>query len=114
MSVTQSNLLQGKGAWSVILTIDSVQKSDTEKEYVLEAHNVEGSYEYRIVLSTSSEPAGKLFYKSDLRKFTSIEGVTHRALRNTDLVHIENNRSTTNTMIIDSTRMCGVFNSLID
>ncbi|XP_011167086.1 fasciclin-3 isoform X2 [Solenopsis invicta] len=48
----------GKGAWSVILTIDSVQKSDTEKEYVLEAHNVEGSYEYRIVLSTSSEPAG--------------------------------------------------------
>ncbi|XP_028049189.2 fasciclin-3 isoform X6 [Monomorium pharaonis] len=48
----------GKGAWSVILTIDSVQKSDTEKEYVLEATNSEGSYEYRIVLSTSSEPAG--------------------------------------------------------
>ncbi|XP_036147711.1 fasciclin-3 isoform X2 [Monomorium pharaonis] len=50
----------GKGAWSVILTIDSVQKSDTEKEYVLEATNSEGSYEYRIVLSTSSEPAGPL------------------------------------------------------
>ncbi|XP_071565619.1 fasciclin-3 isoform X2 [Temnothorax nylanderi] len=48
----------GKGAWSVILTIDSVQKSDTEKEYALEATNSEGSYEYRIVLSTSSEPAG--------------------------------------------------------
>lgn len=48
----------GKGAWSVILTIDSVQKSDTEKEYTLLANNNEGSYEYRIVLSTSSEPAG--------------------------------------------------------
>ncbi|XP_072758776.1 fasciclin-3 isoform X2 [Anoplolepis gracilipes] len=48
----------GKGAWSVILTIDSVQKSDTEKEYLLIANNNEGSYEYRIVLSTSSEPAG--------------------------------------------------------
>ncbi|CAL1682386.1 unnamed protein product [Lasius platythorax] len=48
----------GKGAWSVILTIDSVQKSDTEKEYALQANNNEGSYEYRIVLSTSSEPAG--------------------------------------------------------
>ncbi|XP_076687281.1 fasciclin 3 isoform X2 [Andrena cerasifolii] len=48
----------GRGAWSVILTIDSVQKSDTEKEYVLEARNDEGAYEYRIVLSTSTEPAG--------------------------------------------------------
>lgn len=76
MSVTQSNVLQGKGVWSVILTIDSVQKSDTEKEYVLEATNNEGSYEYRVVLSTSSEPAGKLFDKSDLRKFSFIEGVT--------------------------------------
>lgn len=52
-------MLQGRGAWSVILTIDSVQKSDTEKEYVLEARNDEGAYEYRIVLSTSTEPAGK-------------------------------------------------------
>lgn len=43
----------------MILTIDSVQKSDTEKEYVLEARNDEGAYEYPIVLSTSSEPAGK-------------------------------------------------------
>ncbi|KAL0131525.1 hypothetical protein PUN28_002811 [Cardiocondyla obscurior] len=50
----------GKGAWSVILTIDSVQKSDTEKEYVLEATNSEGSSQYHIVLSTSSEPAGPL------------------------------------------------------
>ncbi|XP_029158916.1 fasciclin-3 isoform X2 [Nylanderia fulva] len=48
----------GKGAWSVILTIDSVQKSDTEKEYRLLATNNQGSYEYNIVLSTSSEPAG--------------------------------------------------------
>ncbi|XP_011877623.1 PREDICTED: fasciclin-3 isoform X2 [Vollenhovia emeryi] len=48
----------GRGAWSVILTIDSIQKSDTEKSYVLEATNNEGSYEYRVVLSTSSEPAG--------------------------------------------------------
>ncbi|KAK9299220.1 hypothetical protein QLX08_007725 [Tetragonisca angustula] len=48
----------GRGAWSVILTIDSVQKSDTEKEYVLEARNGEGAYEYRIILSTATEPAG--------------------------------------------------------
>ncbi|XP_012271039.1 fasciclin-3 isoform X2 [Orussus abietinus] len=48
----------GRGAWSVILSIDSVQKSDTEKEYILEARNDEGASEYRIVLSTSSEPAG--------------------------------------------------------
>ncbi|XP_011700760.1 PREDICTED: fasciclin-3 [Wasmannia auropunctata] len=48
----------GRGAWSVILTIDSVQKSDTEKQYVLEATNSEGSYNYHVVLSTSSEPAG--------------------------------------------------------
>ncbi|XP_076382514.1 fasciclin 3 isoform X4 [Megalopta genalis] len=50
----------GRGAWSVILTIDSVQKSDTEKAYVLEARNDEGAYEYSIVLSTSTEPAGAL------------------------------------------------------
>lgn len=48
----------GRGAWSVILTIDSVQKSDTEKEYILEARNGEGAYEYRIILSTATEPAG--------------------------------------------------------
>lgn len=48
----------GKGTWSVILTIDSIQKSDTEKEYRLMATNNEGSYEYKINLSTSSEPAG--------------------------------------------------------
>ncbi|PBC31164.1 Fasciclin-3 [Apis cerana cerana] len=49
----------GRGAWSVILTIDSVQKSDTEKEYILEARNGEGAYEYRIILSTATEPAEK-------------------------------------------------------
>ncbi|XP_014600640.1 PREDICTED: fasciclin-3 isoform X2 [Polistes canadensis] len=48
----------GNGSWLVVLTIDSVQKSDTEKEYILEAHNIEGAYEYHIVLSTSPEPAG--------------------------------------------------------
>ncbi|XP_043499457.1 fasciclin-3 isoform X5 [Polistes fuscatus] len=58
----------GNGAWLVVLTIDSVQKSDTEKEYILEAHNIEGAYEYRIVLSTSPEPAGAFshFYGVDL------------------------------------------------
>ncbi|PBC31165.1 Fasciclin-3 [Apis cerana cerana] len=49
----------GRGAWSVILTIDSVQKSDTEKEYILEARNGEGAYEYRIILSTATEPAAR-------------------------------------------------------
>lgn len=76
VSVTRSNILQGNGAWSVILMIDSVQKSDTEKEYMLMATNNEGSNEYRIILSTSPEPAGKLFDKSDLREFFSIESVT--------------------------------------
>lgn len=41
------------------LKIDSVQKSDTEKEYILEARNDEGAAEYHIKLSTSSEPEGK-------------------------------------------------------
>lgn len=36
-----------------------MQKSDTEKEYILEARNGEGAYEYRIILSTATEPAGK-------------------------------------------------------
>ncbi|CAK9831433.1 Fas3 [Anthophora retusa] len=48
----------GRGAWNVTLTIDSVQKSDTEKVYILEARNDEGANEYRIILSTSTEPAG--------------------------------------------------------
>ncbi|XP_033308431.1 fasciclin-3 isoform X2 [Bombus bifarius] len=58
----------GRGAWSVILTIDSVQKSDTEKDYILEARNDEGAYEYRIILSTATEPAGPFghFYGVDL------------------------------------------------
>ncbi|XP_020280130.1 fasciclin-3 isoform X5 [Pseudomyrmex gracilis] len=55
---TSTAVDMGRGAWSAILTIDSVQKSDTEKEYVLEANNNLGAHEYRIVLSTSSEPAG--------------------------------------------------------
>jgi len=62
------------------MTIDNIQKSDTEKEYALVAINNEGSYEYRIILSTSSEPAGKLFEKFNLCKLSSIEDVTHRAL----------------------------------
>lgn len=36
------------------------------------ATNNEGSYEYKINLSTSSEPAGKLFDKFDLRKLLSL------------------------------------------
>ncbi|XP_046741539.1 fasciclin-3 isoform X7 [Diprion similis] len=48
----------GKGYWQISLTIDSVQKSDTEKKYVLEAGNELGSVEYQIVLSTSTEPPG--------------------------------------------------------
>lgn len=49
---------QGHGYWSVELNIDSVQKSDTEKEYSLEAHNPEGYATYKITLSSASEPAG--------------------------------------------------------
>ena len=52
----------------MILTIDSVQKSDTEKEYVLEARNGEGAYEYRIILSTATEPAGKKKEKKKKQK----------------------------------------------
>ncbi|KAH0550221.1 hypothetical protein KQX54_018193 [Cotesia glomerata] len=47
-----------KGEWRLELKIDSVQKSDTEKEYKLEARNDEGAEEYRILLSTSAEPEG--------------------------------------------------------
>ncbi|XP_011638047.1 fasciclin-3 isoform X4 [Pogonomyrmex barbatus] len=55
---TSTPMELAKGVWSLILKIDSVQKSDTEKNYALEASNSEGSYAYKIVLSTSSEPAG--------------------------------------------------------
>ncbi|EFN79565.1 Fasciclin-3 [Harpegnathos saltator] len=48
----------GNGGWSLILSINDVQKSDTEKEYTLEARNNLGSNVYHVVLSTSSEPAG--------------------------------------------------------
>ncbi|XP_046419862.1 fasciclin-3 isoform X7 [Neodiprion fabricii] len=48
----------GKGYWEITLNIDSVQKSDTEKKYVLLVNNELGSTEYQIVLSTSTEPAG--------------------------------------------------------
>ncbi|XP_046419857.1 fasciclin-3 isoform X2 [Neodiprion fabricii] len=47
----------GKGYWEITLNIDSVQKSDTEKKYVLLVNNELGSTEYQIVLSTSTEPA---------------------------------------------------------
>ncbi|XP_046476212.1 fasciclin-3 isoform X11 [Neodiprion pinetum] len=50
----------GKGYWEITLNIDSVQKSDTEKKYVLLVNNELGSTEYQIVLSTSTEPAGDL------------------------------------------------------
>ncbi|XP_025154449.1 fasciclin-3 isoform X1 [Harpegnathos saltator] len=50
----------GNGGWSLILSINDVQKSDTEKEYTLEARNNLGSNVYHVVLSTSSEPAGPL------------------------------------------------------
>ncbi|XP_031789401.1 fasciclin-3 isoform X3 [Nasonia vitripennis] len=50
----------GHGYWSVELNIDSVQKSDTEKEYSLEAHNSEGYATYKITLSSASEPAGAM------------------------------------------------------
>ncbi|KAI4486288.1 hypothetical protein M0802_012393, partial [Mischocyttarus mexicanus] len=63
--VDKSNRLQtstavgmGNGSWLVSLTIVSVQKSDTEKDYILEASNSEGSSKYTIILSTSPEPAG--------------------------------------------------------
>lgn len=53
------SILQGNGVWYVILTIENVQKSDTEGNYILEARNNEGAYEYMIQLSTSAEPAGE-------------------------------------------------------
>ncbi|KAL7291068.1 hypothetical protein TKK_0015200 [Trichogramma kaykai] len=58
---TSSPFDLGRGYWSVVLTIDSVQKSDFENVYTLEAINVEGKQIYKIRLSSSSEPpAGAL------------------------------------------------------
>ncbi|XP_034935327.1 fasciclin-3 isoform X2 [Chelonus insularis] len=48
----------GKGEWLAELRIETVQKSDTEKEYYLEARNDEGAQKYHIRLSTSPEPEG--------------------------------------------------------
>ncbi|XP_014227136.1 fasciclin-3-like isoform X1 [Trichogramma pretiosum] len=53
---TSSPFDLGRGYWSVVLTIDSVQKSDFENVYTLEAINVEGKQIYKIRLSSSSEP----------------------------------------------------------
>ncbi|XP_067213090.1 fasciclin-3 isoform X3 [Linepithema humile] len=55
---TSSPVELRSGVWSVILTINNVQKSDTENEYKLVASNNEGTSEYYVKLSTSSEPAG--------------------------------------------------------
>ncbi|KAK0094619.1 hypothetical protein PV326_010455 [Microctonus aethiopoides] len=55
---TSTAVDMGRGVYLVELKIDSVQKSDTEKEYILEARNDEGAAEYHIKLSTSSEPEG--------------------------------------------------------
>ncbi|XP_011309476.1 fasciclin-3 isoform X2 [Fopius arisanus] len=46
------------GQWYVELKIDSVQKIDTEKFYVLEARNPEGTTKYHFRLSTSPVPEG--------------------------------------------------------
>lgn len=106
--------LQGRGAWSVILRIDSVQKSDTEKEYALTATNNEGSYEYRMVLSTSSVPAGELFEKFDLRKLSYIEDVKHRALLETRILYISKiYYSTSNKPHDKHKNMCGVSNTIL-
>lgn len=56
---------QGKGKWTAILTIDSVQKSDTEKRYLLKAKNMEGTETYEIKISTSAEPPGNYFFMAD-------------------------------------------------
>ncbi|XP_023245311.1 fasciclin-3 isoform X2 [Copidosoma floridanum] len=53
---TSSAIDLGRGYWNVELTIDSVQKSDTEKMYALRADNGEGYANYNIILSSSSEP----------------------------------------------------------
>ncbi|XP_012221723.1 fasciclin-3 isoform X8 [Linepithema humile] len=56
---TSSPVELRSGVWSVILTINNVQKSDTENEYKLVASNNEGTSEYYVKLSTSSEPADR-------------------------------------------------------
>ncbi|XP_043475397.1 fasciclin-3 isoform X2 [Leptopilina heterotoma] len=55
---TNTPIEAGKGRWTAILTIDSVQKSDTEKRYLLNAKNMEGTETYEIKISTSAEPPG--------------------------------------------------------
>ncbi|XP_014479643.1 PREDICTED: fasciclin-3 isoform X2 [Dinoponera quadriceps] len=55
---TSTAIDMGDGGWGLILSINNVQKSDTEKEYILEARNDLGSESYKLILSTSSEPAG--------------------------------------------------------
>ncbi|XP_051162646.1 fasciclin-3 isoform X2 [Leptopilina boulardi] len=55
---TNTPIEAGKGRWTAILTIDSVQKSDTEKRYLLNAKNNEGTETYEIKISTSAEPPG--------------------------------------------------------
>lgn len=51
--------------YSVVLTIDSVQKSDTEKKYILEARNDEGAFAYEVELSTAIESSGEIITLRD-------------------------------------------------
>ncbi|XP_058803945.1 fasciclin-3 isoform X2 [Phymastichus coffea] len=55
---TSSPVDMGHGFWGVEFLIDSVQKSDTDKPYILEAVNRLGTESYRIILSSATEPAG--------------------------------------------------------
>ncbi|XP_030747489.1 fasciclin-3 isoform X2 [Sitophilus oryzae] len=48
----------GNGRYLAVLRIARIGKQDTEKVYILKAYNDQGSQEYRVKISTNSEPKG--------------------------------------------------------
>ncbi|XP_030746572.1 centrosomal protein of 290 kDa [Sitophilus oryzae] len=53
----------GNGRYLAVLRIARIGKQDTEKVYILKAYNDQGSQEYRVKISTNSEPKGTFIYK---------------------------------------------------
>ncbi|XP_050312125.1 fasciclin-3 isoform X2 [Anthonomus grandis grandis] len=48
----------GNGSYVATLRIARISKHDTEKDYILNAYNDQGSMEYRVKISTNPEPKG--------------------------------------------------------
>lgn len=58
---------QGSGTWAAVLNIAKVTAKDVEKKYTLVAENELGLESYKVAISTSPAPPGKLLYGKQCR-----------------------------------------------